>query len=289
MTVEKATTDQSIELKRFLNIFGIAEFIYDAAADELSVFKYGPEKEILYTGNLDGWGLNIKLSGSDASKKQLNSFYDALKQAKPEYVSCIDLVNGRYTVGFRTYAEEGNKCYGMLIPPGQDVSGSAVPEYRRASDRDAMLDMLNKRAINEYAQKVCAKEDCPTTYFIIFDLDNFKVVNDSFGHMFGDGVLHTVTAIINNVIGEHGMVGRIGGDEIMIVTKDIHSKTDLRPFMRDIRIGVEEQFKDKLNGISLTCSMVNQASLTDGTRMRTSTPATAAVFRAKSTGSVGRK
>ena len=51
------------------------------------------------------------------------------------------------------------------------------------------------------------------------------------------------------------MVGRIGGDEIMIVTKDIHNKNDLRPFMRDIRIGVEEQFKDKLNGISLTCSM----------------------------------
>jgi len=102
---------------------------------------------------------------------------------------------------------------------------------------------------------VCAQDECPTTYFIMFDMDNFKIVNDSFGHAFGDEVLHTVTSIINRAIGDHGMVGRVGGDEIMIVTKGIADKAELRPYMREIRVNVEEQFKDKLNGISLTCSM----------------------------------
>ncbi len=130
-----------------------------------------------------------------------------------------------------------------------------IPEYRRASDRDVMLDMLSKRAILDYGERVCSQQECPTTYVVIFDLDNFKVVNDSFGHMFGDQVLHTVTRIINQVIGINGMVGRIGGDEIMIITRGIADKVSLRPFMRDIRMRVEDEFKDRLNGISLTCSM----------------------------------
>ena len=255
MTAENKTEDQSLELKRFLNISGIIEFVYEAASDKITVFKFTPEKEIMYEGELDKWDINVRLSGTEAAPKQMEAFYKALREKRKESVSFLDLISGRYTVSFRTYPAEDDKSYGVLIPSGQELAGNVIPEYRRSSDKDAMLDMLNKRAINDYAQKVCARRDCPSTYIIIFDLDNFKVVNDSFGHMFGDNVLHTVTAIINNVIGEHGLVGRVGGDEIMIVTKDIHSKTELRPFMRDIRISVEEQFKDKLGGISLTCSM----------------------------------
>ncbi|MBR5421623.1 MAG: GGDEF domain-containing protein [Lachnospiraceae bacterium] len=137
----------------------------------------------------------------------------------------------------------------------EKASPGMIPAYRRASDRDVMLDMLSKRAILDYAHRVCKLPDCPTTYFVVFDLDNFKIVNDSFGHMFGDEVLHTVTKIINQAIGANGMVGRLGGDEILIVTKGVQDKMELRPFLREIRVNVEEEFKDKLDGISLTCSM----------------------------------
>ena len=56
----------------------------------------------------------------------------------------------------------------------------------------------------------------------ILDLDNFKNVNDHYGHHVGDRVLAELAAGLRAYVGEHGMVGRFGGDEFLIVTvKDI--------------------------------------------------------------------
>ena len=253
MNIANGEFDLSIqEFGRFLEVSEGAEIVYDPAADLVEVFKYDYEKKIIFSGTLSDSVRLLEASGTENSKKQIESLYNALKSGKESFSENIDLHKGRYLVRYKVYKNEGNKVYGVFIPL---LKGGFIPAYRRSSDKDAMLDMLNKRAINEYAHKVCAQDDCPTTYIIMFDLDNFKVVNDSFGHVFGDEVLHTVTSIINKAIGDHGMVGRVGGDEIMIVTKGIGDKTELRPYMREIRVNVEEQFKDKLNGISLTCSM----------------------------------
>ena len=52
---------------------------------------------------------------------------------------------------------------------------------------------------------------------IIFDLDNFKKVNDSYGHNFGDEVLVSVTREIKELVGENGYIGRFGGEEFIII------------------------------------------------------------------------
>ena len=51
----------------------------------------------------------------------------------------------------------------------------------------------------------------------IVDLDNFKSINDSYGHRIGDEVLHTIAGDLCRAVGEDGVVGRYGGDEFMIV------------------------------------------------------------------------
>lgn len=254
MGLQNNDQDTVKKYERFLSVSGTTEFIYDAAADMLEVFRFAPDKTEVYSGKLDDWGLKAMIPADENTAEQMKVFLDALRASVSDWQGHIDMPDGRHMIRFRTYQDDGNKSYGVLIAP---ASGrfSTIPAYRRLSDKDAMLDMLNKRAITEYAQKVCEQKNCPTTYIIMFDLDNFKVVNDSYGHMFGDEVLHTVTAIIKKAFSGYGMIGRVGGDEIMIVTKNIADKSELRPFMREIRVNVEEQFKDKLNGISLTCSM----------------------------------
>ena len=52
---------------------------------------------------------------------------------------------------------------------------------------------------------------------IIFDLDNFKRINDSYGHNFGDEVLVSVTREIKELVGENGYIGRFGGEEFIII------------------------------------------------------------------------
>lgn len=53
--------------------------------------------------------------------------------------------------------------------------------------------------------------------FAIVDLDNFKFFNDTYGHQSGDKVLMDVSANLANYIGEKGLVGRFGGDELIII------------------------------------------------------------------------
>lgn len=51
----------------------------------------------------------------------------------------------------------------------------------------------------------------------IVDLDNFKSINDNFGHAAGDQVLEQVSADLREFVGEDGLVGRFGGDELLII------------------------------------------------------------------------
>jgi diguanylate cyclase (GGDEF)-like protein len=52
---------------------------------------------------------------------------------------------------------------------------------------------------------------------ILFDLDDFKTINDTYGHDAGDTVLKTVTKIIQQLLREHDLFGRVGGEEFLIL------------------------------------------------------------------------
>ncbi len=59
---------------------------------------------------------------------------------------------------------------------------------------------------------------------ICLDLDNFKGVNDTFGHMYGDDVLKEVTQKIKSVFRSSDILGRFGGDEFLFLIRDIPEK-----------------------------------------------------------------
>lgn len=257
---EKFQLPENIEdLKRYLELADVREFIYDKQKDILENFRYGKEREVYFHGSLDEWASDFRTRMDPGGGDNLRAFYDALKQEKEQFeIRFVYKGLPRYIKGRTVVGPDGSKLVQGVLLMGQQTATPAPSReftYNRASDKDPMLNMLNKKAITEYAQKVCGQKDCPPTYLVIFDLDNFKMVNDTFGHLFGDEVLVTVTDIINRAVGEHGVVGRIGGDEILIVTKGIGDKAELRPILRGIRSTVEETYKDKMGEISLTCSM----------------------------------
>ena len=242
-------TYNSDELVQYLSLSSQTQLRYAIDADALEVFQLTTDgKQTLYEGGLKAW-LRQLCGGEDEKNEALcrdmssgtASFQYELQGEQTQYTLRCKTENG----------PSGNRvCYGVMESSGIPSEFS----YRRASDKDAMLDMLNKKAIIEYAKQRLSHPEL-YTYLVILDLDNFKMVNDTFGHMFGDQVLFTFTDIINKAMGSHGMVGRLGGDEILIVTKDIVGKAALRPFLREIRTNMELTYKGKLQGISLTCSI----------------------------------
>ena len=81
--------------------------------------------------------------------------------------------------------------------------------------KDRLTDLYTREAIIEYVNFLIAKE-IPFSISMI-DVDNFKYINDSYGHLVGDKTLHKVAKTINSSIGKDNVAGRFGGDEFILV------------------------------------------------------------------------
>ena len=95
----------------------------------------------------------------------------------------------------------------------------ATQRLLHKAQRDGLTDLLNKIATqNLIEQALCDKEPC-ALYMI--DVDHFKEVNDNLGHMFGDAVLADIGGKLKKLFRASDIVGRIGGDEFMVLLKNV--------------------------------------------------------------------
>ena len=96
---------------------------------------------------------------------------------------------------------------------------------KRQAELDSLTKLLNKtsaqHAVMEYLND---RSSDSIAALLIMDLDNFKTVNDSLGHLYGDAVLTQIGSTLRNLFRSHDVLGRIGGDEFLILLKDIPSK-----------------------------------------------------------------
>ncbi len=91
-----------------------------------------------------------------------------------------------------------------------------VEEHHRlkmAARTDAMTGLYNKVATEEILEDECTKK---AGMLLVIDLDNFKLVNDIYGHEMGDKILIRFSSLIKAVIRDDDIAGRIGGDEFVI-------------------------------------------------------------------------
>lgn len=90
--------------------------------------------------------------------------------------------------------------------------------FKKASETDPLTGVSNRRSIDIFLKEV---EESRETKYCVFmlDIDNFKSINDNFGHPFGDGVISTVAKLIKKNLRGNDFVGRYGGEEFIIVLK----------------------------------------------------------------------
>jgi diguanylate cyclase (GGDEF)-like protein len=102
-----------------------------------------------------------------------------------------------------------------------------VAELEAQADVDPLLGLLNRRGFErELARSLAhAKRYGTPAALIYFDLDRFKIVNDTHGHTAGDGVLATVAATLTRNVRTSDIVGRLGGDEFAVLLWAVSPET----------------------------------------------------------------
>ena len=142
----------------------------------------------------------------------------------------LRLSNGKKYIWFclratAMYDEDGNllKIIGILL--NIDESKRAASDLKKQAERDSLTKLLNKetcrRHITEYLNSFGNGAYCA---MMIIDLDNFKHINDHYGHMFGDTILLKAAQAIKTSFRERDIVARFGGDEFMVLMKDVSNQ-----------------------------------------------------------------
>ena len=100
-------------------------------------------------------------------------------------------------------------------------------ELQHTADHDALTGFLNKsacqRRVEDYLLQMMMTSYCSAALMIV-DADGFKAINDNFGHLFGDAVLNDMALAIKNNFRQGDILGRIGGDEFLVLVKDAPSR-----------------------------------------------------------------
>lgn len=134
-----------------------------------------------------------------------------------------------------------------------------VEELTRQLKRQATTDFLtglgNRRSLSEHLaalQSQIRRTNEPLS-LILFDLDNFKTINDEYGHDVGDNVLMVVGEVVKDLIRPYDLATRIGGEEFCIVLPRTHGAAAVTIAER-LRLAFESSYVEPLPHGRITCS-----------------------------------
>ena len=242
-------------------------FIYDKATNMFKMFKYDRfNRIILYDMDIDKWKREM-LSKSYVKydeKAMLDTLVLNMKTYADSFsikMNCAIRTQSDIFEAVRFIGTVHNESSGNKIIVGRVVSDESVRHASTAMEimnelqYDSLTGVYNKKTITEYAKKRIAEEKEKRIVIAILDVDNFKSVNDTFGHLYGDKVLARVGGRLKEIVGEDGVIGRIGGDEFMIVFNGLDDDQVLRGMLRAIRTQIKWEFAEDFENLSITCSI----------------------------------
>lgn len=102
-----------------------------------------------------------------------------------------------------------------------------------SSSNDQLTGLPNRKMFDEYSHKLksLAVRNNKNISIAFIDLDNFKPINDEFGHDFGDKVICKVASLLKKYMRESDIVAHIGGDEFIVCLYDVNESSHLKAIL----------------------------------------------------------
>lgn len=249
-----------------MGLTGEYVFTYSELTGDIKIVRYeASSREVIVRLPLDEWR-EYMADGRVAMEDmvELDSLINCIRTYMSDF--CVKLTTSMRTLGkvmekvkfigtvYTRYTGENIVTGRIVLADGVNSMGNIV-EVVDELTMDSLTKVYNKKTITEYASSLVKQDTVNRISIAILDIDYFKQVNDRYGHLYGDKVLTRVAKKLKEVVGEDGVVGRIGGDEFMIVLKGINDDYALRGILRAIRTQVKWEFKNDYENFQVTTSI----------------------------------
>lgn len=256
-----------LKYRHFMTLEDVYFFEYLMEQDSISIYKYVNERAMnQFEGSLNELIQRVEkvLDGPNAARleDQLRTFCAHLRNGEDFFE--MEFIRGQED-------KEVWRVKGARVPKRRDmVAGIIIPDRNRQKEayyltpaaRDAGTGLLNKRAWTEYTIEQLNRKDHHTRWLVIIDIDDFKHINDTYGHIFGDQVIRGVAEIMQVMVGQRGVIGRFGGDEYVILLELVETREQLKTLLKTMAKELALAFDPK---IRVTASIGVSEYPVDGT------------------------
>ncbi len=133
--------------------------------------------------------------------------------------------------------EQDNSLLGVIIDVSKDVLEIRNLNYER--DHDALTGIFNRGAFNRKSKAIFETGHMKCAAFAMFDLDNLKYINDTFGHEMGDLYIQTTALYMNKLSSSHVLVARMGGDEFYMLLHGFDTEAEIFEIVKDLHVDIQ--------------------------------------------------
>lgn len=128
------------------------------------------------------------------------------------------------------YYGENEKFIGKITNVDQQMTEEK--DLMQRAENDLLTGVLNKKTMESKVSELLKRPDNKNVIFFMVDLDNFKNVNDTLGHIYGDKAIAETAQCLNKIFPERSYIGRLGGDEFAVcVTYDAFDEQSLNAYI----------------------------------------------------------
>ena len=136
-----------------------------------------------------------------------------------------------------------------------DEEKRMMEDLRQRAELDALTGLYNHTEMEHRAELYLAGKPETVCAMFVIDVDNFKLMNDRQGHLFGDAVLAELAAGMKKLTRKSDVIGRIGGDEFAMFLKDIPSSQIAEDKAQKLLAMFQQLFQEEKQSVEVTCSV----------------------------------
>ena len=191
----------------------------------------------------------------------VNGCREVYTTVTPGYMEARIMLDGVYRWISLTTKVLKNRAGELVSVIGKvsDIDAKKREELRLQAQamQDSMTGLLNRAAFQKQSEELlnlARKTKDKEPALLIVDIDNFKQINDRYGHLYGDTVIVSMADALQRVFGEDAAVGRFGGDEFTVFL--LHAeKQQLEEKIIQLREIYDKEIAETEDGRKITCSV----------------------------------